>query len=537
MSRKKKSIAEIMAEIQAETPDGAYTLGGFVCAHFDDICKQYYWRAPITTKRAHLLELANIIIPAIEDHDNEPISAYDEAMISRIMESIAKTGRNSGDGKRVSYEKTRLEEFERLLRQFIGYAEKLNICAPISNNKGKQRRKPRNNKTRKIVRRDMSPIEEAKFLTEVLPLLNKSGPARIAILIYGAGLRPSEACGCNWDALMFVPETEIYKLSLPQSVEPGYNRPKPTMKTPNGHRVMVTNKLVYDLLMLAKKDLLVQWIEGGNDASDFGVSPLGTKGESLIKRCANYDVAHFVNEIFEKIGIRESDLEGIKNEMRVEYEELVACGEDVDVNDYINPSTYLLRHVYATVNVLLLYSTAMRQYYQGHKIDDPAISRRTMTTSVVQQIVQKKREAHPLLNSQTKTELDLTDRQTMTTSGYSETIIIPSGVSMEINVLADEPGDAISVHIRNTGGKELTGELRWVEAWTDPIEEGYTYPINVQRFGHDLYAPAAKMLLEAFPGLYDGVAPWDEHKKMNDPFLQTAQPVEAERGAYGLVAC
>ena len=359
----------------------------------------------------------------------------------------------------------------------------------------------------------MSPIEEAKFLTEVLPLLNKSGPARIAILIYGAGLRPSEACGCNWDALMFVPETEIYKLSLPQSVEPGYNRPKPTMKTPNGHRVMVTNKLVYDLLMLAKKDLLVQWIEGGNDASDFGVSPLGTKGESLIKRCANYDVAHFVNEIFEKIGIRESDLEGIKNEMRVEYEELVACGEDVDVNDYINPSTYLLRHVYATVNVLLLYSTAMRQYYQGHKIDDPAISRRTMTTSVVQQIVQKKREAHPLLNSQTKTELDLTDRQTMTTSGYSETIIIPSGVSMEINVLADEPGDAISVHIRNTGGKELTGELRWVEAWTDPIEEGYTYPINVQRFGHDLYAPAAKMLLEAFPGLYDGVAPWDEHKK------------------------
>ena len=118
-----------------------------------------------------------------------------------------------------------------------------------------------------------------------------------------------------------------------------------------------------------------------------------------------------------------------------------------------------------------------------------------------------------MLNSQTKTELDLTDRQTMTTSGYSETIIIPSGVSMEINVLADEPGDAISVHIRNTGGKELTGELRWVEAWTDPIEEGYTYPINVQRFGHDLYAPAAKMLLEAFPGLYDGVAPWDEHKK------------------------
>ena len=104
-------------------------------------------------------------------------------------------------------------------------------------------------------------------------------------------------------------------------------------------------------------------------------------------------------------------------------------------------------------------------------------------------------------------------------------------------MLADEPGDAISVHIRNTGGKELTGELRWVEAWTDPIEEGYTYPINVQRFGHDLYAPAAKMLLEAFPGLYDGVAPWDEHKKMNDPFLQTAQPVEAERVAYGLVAC
>ena len=81
------------------------------------------------------------------------------------------------------------------------------------------------------------------------------------------------------------------------------------------------------------------------------------------------------------------------------------------------------------------------------------------------------------------------------------------------NPLADEPGDTIVVTIRNADEQEMTGEIRLVESWRDPPEEGYNYPINVQRFYHELYAPAAKMLLESFPGLYDGIAPWRECEK------------------------
>lgn len=518
-NKKNAGIDAFMKNIQTETPDGAFTLGGFVQEHFNDLCKEFFWRAT-STKKAHLSQLVNTVIPAIEDHDVTPIHAYSAGMIEKTISNIAAAGKIRGrNGEKIPYDQSTLDGFERLLRQFVEYAEKLNICAPIDDNRQSRRqsKKSAKRKARAIVRRHMSPMEEVRFLIAVLLALIECGEARLAILCYGCGLRPSEACGLNWDTIEFSEESNVNKVSLPQSVEPGYSRPKPTMKAPNGHRVIITNKLVYDLLMLAKKELLERWIAEGHAAAEFEHLPLGAKRNSLTKRCANYDISQFVNNIFEQIGIRKNELDGLKDEMTIEYEELLSCGEDVDANDYIDPSTYLLRHVYATSNVPLLFTVAMRQYYQGHKIDDPAISRRIMTTSAVQKIVQKKREQHPLLSKVEKKEFILEEGTPLTVSGYKETVVVPPGKSAEISILADEPGDTIVVTIRNADEQEMTGEIRLVESWRDPPEEGYNYPINVQRFYHELYAPAAKMLLEAFPGLYDGIAPWRECEKTECP--------------------
>ena len=67
-NKKNAGIDAFMKNIQTETPDGAFTLGGFVQEHFNDLCKEFFWRAT-STKKAHLSQLVNTVIPAIEDHD------------------------------------------------------------------------------------------------------------------------------------------------------------------------------------------------------------------------------------------------------------------------------------------------------------------------------------------------------------------------------------------------------------------------------------------------------------------------------------
>lgn len=41
-NKKNAGIDAFMKNIQTETPDGAFTLGGFVQEHFNDLCKEFF---------------------------------------------------------------------------------------------------------------------------------------------------------------------------------------------------------------------------------------------------------------------------------------------------------------------------------------------------------------------------------------------------------------------------------------------------------------------------------------------------------------
>lgn len=508
MSRK-----QTITKIPLHTKGGSLTLWGFFYTYFEIICKAFYWKAA-STKREHLLQLANIIIPAIENHDETPITDYTALSIDRAIINLEKLGKKRGrKAKTEPYKESTLQQFRTVFRQILKMAEKLNMCSPMLLTENTREQKMSRKKRNLAVRRTMSPEEEVKFLLEILPKLPACGEARLAFVIYVTGIRPSEACGLNWDMLKCNSETGIEKVLLGQTVEPGYNSPKLEFKTSNGPRSIVIDELAYTLLMIVKKLLLVRWIQEGNSVETFGALPFGAKGNSLSKRCCNHDINDFINPVFEKIGIRSDELEGLKKEMQQEYEEFELCGYEVDANDYYCPSTYLLRHLYATVNVALRLSLSMRQYLQGHKVDDPAVNRRIFSSSPMQLLMQKRRQEHPLLNPLTPKVYAIEAGSPIGANGYSTTIMVPPGVgSVDLNVAAEEPGDTISIRISSLNGEPLDRDVRICSSWKNQPEE-YTYPINVQRFYHEYYRDAAQMLLEAFPGLYDGVAPWDECKK------------------------
>lgn len=489
-------------EYAQETLDGKLTLWGTYVNHLEYIQTTNEWIEQ-STRKGHEERLKNTIIPAIKDHDQRPIGVYDRSAVNEIIAKIKQTGQVRGRKKeRVAYDEKTLNQFQTILEEILEAAADHYLCPPLAKNAKAQIPAKRTNENL-VVRRFLRPEEEAAMLIQIIKDIPTSGPARLALLAYTNGLRPSECCGLNWQMLQMHPETAVQKLHAAQSAIPGTNRTKLKMKTCNGHRVLGVNGIAYKLLMAARIQLMERWVAEGESAELFDQLPLGTKGDSLTERCSSHHLRKYINQVFAYIGIRWEELAALEEDLKAEFEELEACGYDVDINDYSSPSFYLERHLYATSNVPLMLDVAARQYLQGHQVDDPAVSRRIYTSSAVQQIIRRKQQERPLLNPIKEKTYTLDMENPLRVKGYAETIVVPTGIgTVGMDIEADEPGDLITVTIDQDFTLAETPMLVW-KSWQDPPDDGYPKQINVLRFYHDMYKPAAERLLKAFPELFD----------------------------------
>ena len=482
-----------------ETPDGRLTLLGTYEKLIDYIRDVNEWKAESTCE-GHDERFKNTILPAVKDHDLRPIGSYDRAAVDGIVVEIARAGQSRGRGKtKIPYEAKTLAQFRTILEEIVEAAADNFLCPPLE--KDTKRRKPIRKDENLVVRRFLRPEEVADFLIQIIADLETFGEARLALVSYATGLRPSECAGLNWGMLLHHPETDVRKLNAAQTAIPGTSRTKLRMKTGNGHRVALPDGIAYKLLMKVREKLLARWCAEGQPAELFDQSPLGAKGNSLTQRCSYHHLSKYINRVFLAIGIRWEEMAALAEDLDAEYEELEACGYDVDIHDYSSPGFYLLRHLFATESVPLLDLPA-RQYFQGHKVDDLAISRRIYTSSAVQQIIQSKRRERPLLNPLEDKIYTLDPASPLRVNGYAETIVVPPGMgSVVFEIDAEEPGDIISVSIDCEGFEEEIQMQVW-KCWQDPPEDGFSKRINVLRFYHDLYRPAQEKLLRAFPDLY-----------------------------------
>lgn len=351
------------------------------------------WNGETTTR--HIADYQRRLIPAMNDlfGKEKPLSSYTEEDFELVLDQL---------NKRYHYDDSTLLHYRHLLWVVYraGFEHELfpdgifwdDVEDPEDLDEETKEIQRIEKMTR--IKKSFDPEEELRLIQWILSLdpRTASGEDVGLLLMYATGWRNNEICGANYACVRELPGYGLPVLDMLQSTELNSNKLKAGGKTGNAPRTIPLLKPVYDFL-LQRKHFLEGLISTGELKLPAGIKsveqlPVVCVKDNYTQRTKTADLSIAGRKLFEKIGISKSEL--------VILHQILCSREFRDsLLDEKEPTTYLFRRHCATTLFHLGFSLSDIQYWMGHEIEDPSVSRSDFDMSEIARLAVAYQE-HPL---------------------------------------------------------------------------------------------------------------------------------------------
>ena len=274
------------------------------------------------------------------------------------------------------------------------------------------------------------------------------------LLMFFEGLRNNEACGANFGSIHPLKAYEsVHVFDMLQSTRVDSNEVKGGGKTGNAPRVLPLFEPLYDFLM-KRRAFLAEKIASGEltlppNIGNVDQLPIVCVQNEYTVRASARKLTACGRTFFYKIGIDKSELALLHQILfSQEFREM-----QIDEKE---PTTYLMRRNCATHLYQLGFSEAEIQYWMGHDIEDPFLSRNSFADEdTIFRLAMMARE-HPLYAffaplSTESAKLGTEDFFRKLPSPVAYTVESSEPAQFLIDLTADEPRQPIWVHIDSQG--------------------------------------------------------------------------------------
>lgn len=275
------------------------------------------------------------------------------------------------------------------------------------------------------------------------------------LLMFFQGLRNNEACGSTFGSIRLLPNhPDAPVLDILQSTMVGSNIVKPGGKTKNAPRTLPLFIPLF-LFLMHRRTFLSNLIESGElilpaTIKSVDQLPPVCAGQNYTVRASTRDLSIAGRKLFNDIGIE-------KSELSLLYQIMFSHEFKESLLDEKEPTTYLFRRNCATHLYQLGFSSDEIQYWLGHDIEDPHISRNSFADEDTLLKLSRMLEYHPLyamfdMPSVTSVELNSESLNAPYSAFTTDTLQLDlDGGSSQflIDLNANEPNQDISINIHS----------------------------------------------------------------------------------------
>lgn len=483
-----ENVISISPELPGNAYDGSLTYVGVLRRYFVDY-DEFGNNNGITkhcnddTKKSYLSDYENRLLPVLikQYGKDKPMHSYTAEEFENILDLL---------NRQKDYTDNTLNHYRYLLWAVyrIGFEHKLyednifwdDIIDFLKDGSEKQESNRAAAMTR--IRKSFSIAEEHRLIQwfKTLDPRTANGEDIGLLLMFFQGIRGNEACGTSFDnvrTLHSYPNVPV--LDIVQSTMIDSNKVKAGGKTKNAPRTLPLFIPLYEFLM-QRHTYILTLVESGElvlppTIKSSGHLPIVCTGQDYSKRASTRNLTAAGRKLFDDIGIE-------KSELALLYQMIFSHESKEAQLDEKEPSTYLLRRNCATHLYQLGFTSDEIQYWIGHDIEDPHISRNSFADEDTLYRLSQMFRYHPLyalFDTTPETTITLGDKSHSSSTANTLTLNL-DGASSDflIDLKANEPNQAISVNIINSSST-IDG---FVDVTAMPKEYPRTVDIRDQQY-------------------------------------------------------
>lgn len=449
------AIFNIAMEFPSLASDGTFTFAGVLQKYF--YCEDpIYGNTGISknwndnTKMSYIRDYEERLIPVLvsEFGKEKPIHDFSEENFIRVL-NILRSKHN--------YKDTTMEHYRRLLWVVYmagvehGCYEDQIFWIGFDDIEDEN---PEKQEKQRI--QDMTRTRKSLSIDENLSIINwfrELDPLKVpgedvgVLFMFFEGVRNNEACGANYSSVHFLNtynKTPVFDMVQSTTTS---NKIKAGGKTSNAPRV-IPLLLPFFNFLTKRKELLIQQIACGSIILPPGIDsvdqlPIVCKGCDYFRRASTHDVTSAARSLFKKIGISKSELAYLQQLLFGQEFQNMQLEEK-------EPTAYLLRRNCSTILYNIEFTTPEVQYWIGHGIDDPALTRNSFADEESINDIATKIKKHPFHCLLCPTDETVVVEEAFQGYENDKTFAIDvdeASSSFILSVTATEPQDEILVTI------------------------------------------------------------------------------------------
>ena len=441
-----------------------YTFCGALAYRYKHIAKN--WNRD--TRKKYEKEYNNIILPALEHHNEKTIREYTKEDYEQAIKSIRETGYEKG-GIKHWYAESTIHHFENLIYYVVFQASVYGLCDNVlwgsefeidfADETGEI-------ESRVMIKKSLSVQQEKQLLSELLEDVSEDGSRVALLLMWGLGLRNAEACGLNYGDIKELKDHKgCYAAWIYKTTKINSRDLQSGGKTYNTGRIVPVPDRIVSFLLDRKKQVTRLISSQGCNSINIDRLPLCNDGrlepglDSFIKRCKASQVTSEAHIVFEAAGITAKQVAYLAVELSEDNTAALLKEKE--------PTAYLLRRNYATQMNILGLSNAEMQYLIGHDVEDAYESRNEFVDEERIYAMSRKLKQRALLNNCLDDSIVGINIQK---SGFTK-----------INISVREPAEDLKVSL---SGPEEGVKVVWLE---EKLTPSYDRTVDILKEYHQMY--------------------------------------------------
>lgn len=435
--------------------DGNYTFAGILRKHFPTL-DQYSRSWNESTAGSYLNDYNNRILPAISALFGleKPMATFTDEEFEAILEEL---------NRLYHYSDNTLQHYRFLLWIVYragfdhGHYEDAIFWDDLLDNEQEEDKENQRVTTMTRTRKSFGIDEEIQFIEWFHSLTPETATGEeigLSIMFF-EGLRNNEACGLNVGS--FHPlsaHQDVPVLDMYQSTKLDSNELKIGGKTRNAPRILPLFMPLYKFLVERRKFLNERIADGTIRLTDqmptIDRLPLVCRMDNYTVRASAHDLTMVGRRLFDQFGISKRSL-GLLQSILFSQDFRNSPIEEKDA------TTYLFRRNCATHLYHLSFSSPEIQYWMGHDIEDPVLTRNSFADEDMIYTIAQKFNRHPAYvffeNTSTTSIYREHDLPRQAASSPSDDISIEAASiasTFFIKAEASEPRQSLSVSVKST---------------------------------------------------------------------------------------
>lgn len=401
------------------------------------------------TRRKYEREYNDIILPALDNHNEKCINEYSKEDFEKAIDHIREKGFERNGYKR-HYADTTIHHFQNLIYLVVFQSSVYGLCENVLWGTTFVIDLPDEQEeleSRVRIKKSLSIDQEKRLYQELFSDPDEDGAIVALMLMWGLGLRNGEACGLNYcDIKPIEGHPDCFAAWIYKTTKIESNELQSGGKTYNTGRIVPVPEKVFSFLAKRKEIVRKLVVSQGNSKETIDELPICNAGwldydtDSYQIRCKADDVTIAAHNVFENAGIMSEQVAVLDAEL--------SEGKTASILKEKDPTAYLLRRNYATQMCILGLDNAEMQYLLGHCVEDAYESRNEFVDSERIYSMYRKLQNRAILNNTKDND-------------NSVKIRICNNSTVKICATAVEPTDNVKISIKTDDSKSV--QTKWFE--------------------------------------------------------------------------